>query len=104
MRDPDNIARVARQLKDAGYTVDARVMAVPGDVSFAHARLRYEALASEAHAGRVVNQAQHDEAYAGLPRSIERLETGQLADRITIYDTARRFEGPGRGPRTWPHG
>ncbi|MGU8077087.1 zeta toxin family protein [Burkholderia pyrrocinia] len=90
MRNPDDVERVAKQLKDAGYTVDARVMAVPGDVSFAHARLRYESLDNEAQAGRVVNQRQHDEAYAGVPQSLERLEANKLVDRITIYDTARR--------------
>ncbi len=90
MRDPEDVARVARQLKEAGYTVDARVMAVPGDVSFAHARLRYEALDNEAQAGRVVNQAQHDQAYVGIPKSLERLEAEKLVDEITIYDTGRR--------------
>ncbi|ONC29734.1 toxin [Burkholderia pseudomallei] len=90
MRDPDDVARVAKQLKGAGYIVDARVMAVPGDVSFAHARLRYELLDNEAQAGRVVNQRQHDAAYAGVPQSLERLEANKLVDRITIYDTARR--------------
>lgn len=90
MRDPNDVARVAKQLKDAGYIVDARVMAVPGDVSFAHARLRYESLDNEAQAGRVVNQRQHDAAYAGVPQSLERLEANKLVDRITIYDTARR--------------
>ena len=90
MRDPEDVARVSRQLKDAGYIIDARVMAVPGDVSFAHARLRYEALDNEAQAGRVVNQAQHDQAYVGIPKSLERLEADKLVDRITIYDTARR--------------
>lgn len=88
MRDPNDVARVAKQLKDAGYIVDARVMAVPGDVSFAHARLRYESLDNEAQAGRVVNQRQHDAAYAGVPQSLERLEANKLVDRITIYDTS----------------
>lgn len=90
LRSPDDTARVARVLQQHGYTVEARVMAVPPDVSIAHARLRYEDLAQRGVPARVVNQKQHDEAYAGVPQSVGRLETEKLVDRLTVYDTYRR--------------
>ncbi|WP_232484366.1 zeta toxin family protein [Burkholderia ubonensis] len=90
MRNPDNIATLAERLQRAGYTVEARVMAVPPDPSFDRARLRYEQLAAEGQTGRVVNREQHDEAYRGLPATVDRLERDGLADRIRIYDSHGR--------------
>ncbi|KWI31956.1 zeta toxin family protein [Burkholderia stagnalis] len=90
MRNPDNIAALAERLQRAGYTVEARVMAVPSDPSFDRARLRYEQLAAEGQVGRVVNREQHDAAYRGLPETVGRLERDGLADRIRIYDSHGR--------------
>ncbi|OJB19203.1 zeta toxin family protein, partial [Burkholderia ubonensis] len=90
MRNPDNIATLAERLQRAGYTVEARVMAVPADPSFDRARLRYEQLAAEGQTGRVVNREQHDAAYRGLPATVGRLERDGLADRIRIYDSHGR--------------
>ncbi|WP_260434743.1 zeta toxin family protein [Burkholderia stagnalis] len=90
MRNPDNIAALAQRLQRAGYTVEARVMAVPPDPSFDRARLRYEQLAAEGQVGRVVNREQHDAAYRGLPATVARLERDGLADRIRIYDSHAR--------------
>ncbi|RQS03196.1 toxin [Burkholderia sp. Bp9002] len=90
MRNPDNIATLAERLQRAGYTVEARVMAVPSDPSFDRARLRYEQLAAEGQVGRVVNREQHDAAYRGLPETVGRLERDGLADRIRIYDSHGR--------------
>ncbi|WP_332908558.1 MULTISPECIES: zeta toxin family protein [Mycetohabitans] len=40
MRSPESIRDLAHRLKDAGYKVEARVMAVNAKISFARARLR----------------------------------------------------------------
>lgn len=90
MRNPENIRDLANRLKEAGYDVEARVMAVNPETSITRARLRFEEQVSERGTGRFVNQEQHDNAYAAIPRSVAALETEKLVDRVKVYDSNQR--------------
>lgn len=90
MRNPEQVADMASRLKEAGYQVEARVMAVPEEVSLARARLRFEEQVAERGNGRYVNEAQHNQAAAALPASVDRLERDKLVDTIKVYDASRK--------------
>lgn len=90
MRSPENIKALAEGLRDNGYKVDVRVMAVPEDVSMARARLRFEEQAAENGHGRFVNKAQHDAAYQGMPATVKMLEREKLADTVMVYSESRQ--------------
>jgi UDP-N-acetylglucosamine kinase len=90
MRSPENVRELATRLKENGYDVEARVMAVDPETSMARARLRFEEQVSVRGNGRFVNQEQHDNAYAGIPRSVDTLEREKLVDRIQVYDSNQR--------------
>lgn len=90
MRSPENMRALATRLKENGYDVEARVMAVDPETSITRARLRFEEQVSVRGNGRFVNQEQHDNAYAGIPRSVNTLEREKLVDRIRVYDPNQR--------------
>lgn len=90
MRNPDNIRDLAIRLRENGYTVEARVMAVDPETSMTRARLRFEEQAASGGPARFVNREQHDAAYAALPRTVAMLEQEKLVDRITVYDGRQR--------------
>jgi Ni2+-binding GTPase involved in maturation of urease and hydrogenase len=107
LRDPDAAIRLARGLQEHGYTVEARIMAVPGDVSMARARLRFEEQVHADGVGRFVNPAQHNNAYEGVQRTVAALEKEgvvariQLVDRNNqpVYDNAKTPTGWAQEPR-----
>lgn len=86
MRNPENMRNLAVRLKENGYEVEARVMAVSSDLSMMRARLRFEDQFAERGTGRAVTRGQHDEAYAGLVRSVGSLEREKLIDSVRLYD------------------
>ncbi|MDO4682856.1 MAG: zeta toxin family protein [Lautropia sp.] len=90
MRDPEGIRHLATQLREHGYTVEARVIAVNPEVSIARARLRFEEQVASRGVGRFVNQAQHDVAYKGLADSVSLLESSRAVDAIRVYDANQR--------------
>jgi UDP-N-acetylglucosamine kinase len=90
MRSPENMRALATRLKENGYDVEARVMAVDPETSITRARLRFEEQVSVGGNGRFVNQEQHDNAYAGIPRSVSTLEREKLVDCIRVYDPNQR--------------
>lgn len=90
MRNPENLRELAVRLKDHGYNVEVRVMAVNRETSITRARLRFEEQMSARGTGRFVNQGQHDDAYVGIPRSIALLETERLVGRIRLFDAHLR--------------
>ena len=101
MRDPDSLAKLCSKLQSAGYRVDARVLAVNDLVSCLSIHHRYE-LQHEANGfGRWSNRVNHDLAFVGLPVTVDRLETGNLVDRMhvtnrsgtDIYDNTRMAAG-----------
>jgi hypothetical protein len=80
MRSPESIRDLTRRLKDAGYKIEARVMAVNAKTSFARARLRFEEQVAERGTGRFVNEEQHDNAYTGIVESVRALEQERARD------------------------
>lgn len=90
MRNPDNIRDLVNRLKDGGYEVEARVMAVNPETSMTRARLRFEEQVAERGTGRFVNQEQHDVAYKGMAASVQALEREKLVDAVRIYDANQR--------------
>ena len=90
MRDPKGILTLAAKLREHGYTVEARVIAVSPEVSITRARLRFEEQVAARGVGRFVNQAQHDVAYKGLADSVSALESARAVDAIRVYDASQR--------------
>lgn len=90
MRSPESIRDLAHRLKDAGYKVEARVMAVNAKTSFVRARLRFEEQVAERGTGRFVNEEQHDNAYIGIVKSVRALEYEKLVDAVRVYDANQR--------------
>lgn len=91
MRTPEAIQELSSRLKEHGYTVEARVMAVDAETSMTRARLRFEEQVEARGTGRFVNREQHDNAYDGIPKSVEALERAKLADSIKLYDSNHRM-------------
>ncbi|MFP3852356.1 zeta toxin family protein [Pseudomonas sp. W5-01] len=84
MRDPESLAMLCSKLQSAGYRIDARVLAVNDLVSRLSIHHRYE-LQHEANGfGRWSNRINHDLAFTGLPLTVDRLETGNLVDRMHV--------------------
>ena len=90
MRDPKGILTLAAKLREHGYTVEARVIAVNPEVSINRARLRFEEQVAARGVGRFVNQAQHDVAYKGLADSVSALESARAVDAIRVYNASQR--------------
>lgn len=90
MRDPANVRDIATRLKENGYQVEARVMAVDPETSITRARLRFEEQVAERGTGRFVNQEQHDRAYEGVPASLRAIEAEKLMDRVQVHDSNQR--------------
>ena len=90
LRDPEGIRRVAGQLRENGYTVEARVIAANPETSMLRTRLRFEEQVAERGVGRYVNQEQHDKAYSAIPKSVDVLEREKLVDKVTVYDAHKR--------------
>lgn len=90
MRDPKGILTLAAKLREHGYTVEARVIAVNPEVSINRARLRFEEQVAIRGVGRFVNQAQHDVAYKGLADSVSALESARAVDAIRVYNASQR--------------
>ena len=90
MRSPENIRELTNRLKENGYEVEARVMAVNPETSMTRARLRFEEQVAERGTGRFVNREQHDAAYTGMVESVRTLEREKLADTVRLYDANQR--------------
>jgi predicted ABC-type ATPase len=86
MRDPQAIATVASRLREAGYVVEGRVMAVNELVSTLHVHKRYENQVQAQGVGRFSTKEQHDRAYSGLPTSLELLERNRALDKLTLFN------------------
>ena len=90
MRNPDSLRNLARRLKDRGYTLEVRGVAMPADVSLTRAQMRTEREIATTGVGRVVNREQHDQAYAGMVETVALLEREKAVDRILIVDRHHR--------------
>lgn len=85
MRNTEKISRQCQRLREAGYRVEVRIMAV----SELHSRLgivrRYEEKLASNSYGRWVDRKTHDRAYQALPETAEKLEREKRVDRLVVY-------------------
>lgn len=86
-KSPETLLARTAQLKEAGYHIELRVVAVAPEVSIQRVDTRYEnQKAGPEGAGRYVPRAVHDAAYLGLPESVAAVERGKAVDALSIYD------------------
>ncbi|CAG9260924.1 UDP-N-acetylglucosamine kinase (modular protein) [Burkholderia diffusa] len=92
MRDPVGLSKLCQKLRNAGYRIEARVMAVNALVSRMSIHERYERQLEVNGYGRWTNRDKHDAAFNGVPLTVESLEADCLVDRITVV--ARNGDAP----------
>ncbi len=93
LKNPKNARRLCRDLKERGYEVEIRALAVSKEDSIQGVYARYEHRKSQDAPGRWVSEKEvHDPAYEGLPKTLSALEQGGYADRLTVYK--RGEDGP----------
>lgn len=85
MRSPAVVADTMQGLRQAGYEIDARALAVNERLSWQGVMQRYEAQKQDRGAGRMTAPHSHRDAYNGMPDTLERIERERLADRVTVY-------------------
>ncbi|WP_051953948.1 zeta toxin family protein [Xenophilus azovorans] len=101
-RDPAALERLANGLHGNGYRVELRVMAVNEAVSEQRVLTRYESQKAVSGAGRFSTKDKHDEAYAGLVKTMEAVDAKRLVDAVRVYDKDLRrihenqLQGPGK--------
>jgi len=85
MRDGDKVAATMQSLREAGYAIDARALAVTAKLSEQGIMLRYEGQKADKGNGRMTTPESHKAGYDGMLKTLERIETEKLADRVTVY-------------------
>jgi len=85
MRNPDVVASTMKNLREAGYEIDARALAVPWRLSEQGILQRYENQKVDRGYGRMTAPKAHKAAYDGMLQTLERIEREKWADRVTIY-------------------
>lgn len=88
MRQPEVVANTAKSFKEAGYLVDARVLAVKPEVSWQSVHARYEEMLAKGDSPRFTQQATHDMAVNGLLTTLDKLEHEKLADKLSVFSRA----------------
>ncbi|NHZ40133.1 zeta toxin family protein [Massilia aquatica] len=84
-KNAESLVALTTRLRQAGYHVTLRVMAVNSEWSTLQLLMRYEIQKSQEGMGRFVPQAVHDAAYAGLPASVEAVERARSVDAVQVY-------------------
>ncbi|MBP9893364.1 MAG: zeta toxin family protein [Planctomycetes bacterium] len=90
MRSPESIRDLTTRLKENGYEVEARLLAVNAETSITHARFRFEEQVAARGSGRFLNKEHHDNAYTGMVESVRALERDRLTDSVRVYDANQR--------------
>lgn len=85
MRDADKVAATMQDLRGAGYSIDARALAVSARLSEQGILERYERQKADRGDGRLTTQQAHSAALTGMLVTVERIEREKLADRLTLY-------------------
>jgi len=85
MRDSEKVAATMNSLRETGYQIDARALAVTSRLSEQGIMQRYEKQKADRGAGRMTTPEAHQAAYDGMLQTLERIESQKLADRVTIY-------------------
>ena len=85
MRSPDVVAATLKRFRDAGYQTDARALAVSPELSSLGIMQRYIAQKESRGVGRMTTPQAHQAALDGMLATLDRIQDGRLADRLTIY-------------------
>lgn len=85
-RDPEALRKMAQGLHQAGYKVEMHVMAVSPKLSEQRIFQRYEDQRETNGYGRFSTKEKHDEAFAGVAKTVAVAEREALVDRLCIYD------------------
>ncbi|MDR1709137.1 MAG: zeta toxin family protein [Candidatus Accumulibacter sp.] len=85
MRNGEVVARTAASFRAAGYTVEARVLAVHSRWSELGILLRYEKQKAVRGHGRMTTAEAHRAAYEGMLSTLERIESEKLADILRLH-------------------
>jgi len=85
MRNPETVVATLRQFRDAGFRTDARALAVSPEMSSLGILQRYAAQKESRGIGRMTTTEAHQNALHGMLDTLDRLQDGRLADKLTIY-------------------
>lgn len=85
MRNPATPLHTAEQLRNAGFRVEAYVIAAPSVVTEMAIFNRYQEEVEIKGAGRLSDMDTHNEAVKGLPVSLDKLYDTKAVDKISIY-------------------
>jgi predicted ABC-type ATPase len=86
MRRFEVVQDTMKVLREAGYYIDARVIAVNRLISLQGIYKRYEQMVEDNGYGRFTTFEAHDAGYYGMPKIIEQVEQLKLADRVSVYN------------------
>jgi hypothetical protein len=86
MRSEDQVVAAFDHLRQAGYRVEARALAVPHAVSWQTILLSQELVRAHLRPGRRITPGAHQATYDGLPRMLARIERERLAGVVTVFD------------------
>lgn len=85
MKTPQNTAQKLAEYKQDGYATEARVVATHERSSWQGVIARYESQKAQDGSGRMTPKSVHDAAYTGVLKTVEKIETDKLADRVGVY-------------------
>lgn len=85
MRDSQKVITTIQQFHQAGFHIEARILAVPYCLSLQGILQRYENQKLDRGFGRMTTKQAHDVAFFGLLNTVECLEQEKLVDTIGIY-------------------
>lgn len=85
LKTPDNARGMCKHLKENGYEVEVRALAVPREDSEMRVYRRYERQRQGAGTGRWVPQEVQRGAYDGMLESLRVVEKEGLVDNVKVY-------------------
>lgn len=85
MRNPDVPLKTAQKFKDAGFTVEAYIIAAPKEFTQLGLYNRYQEEVLSKGQGRLADIDSHNKAVNGLMKSANQLYSGKAVDKISIH-------------------
>ena len=85
MRRIEDIIENAKSFREAGYSIDIRLMAVPSIDSYVGTLQRFCEQLSEGENARWVTKKAHDETFEKIPETLKYLVDNKIYDKMTIY-------------------
>ncbi|WP_432973768.1 zeta toxin family protein [Dactylosporangium sp. CA-233914] len=85
MRDPGDFVEPAQMFRDAGYRVEAVIMAVPEPLSRLGIVDRYHTQVAEQGHGRLTARENHDASYRGVLEAARAIDEDRIVDAVDVY-------------------